>query len=239
VDQWLKANGGPLAIVVVGLALIGLSPYLGGPIAAFGAALFVVTHPRLHRHYRVLPEWDDAKVRDALREAAPGSHIRILETWLPHHETLARLLIDKDKDFVLQVLLMNPGPREPDGDLLGARMQHRTEDFDRAGARRHVLDTIETLLNKKKAVEDQSDRVVNLKIRVYTFLPFGPLYDIGGRLFVGLYPAHCASEYGPMLLIEERASDLWSLFDTHFKAGWGGAREVVECDAGAGTFALR
>jgi hypothetical protein len=238
-NGWLKANGGPLAIVVVGLSLIGVNHYLGGLVALAGAVLFTATHPMFHRKLRTLPKWDYSQIETALREAPPRSHIRILETWLPHVETLAPKLIDKDKDFCLQVLLMDPGSPDATGDLLAARVEHR-DDFDRPEARHNVLEALNVLLKRQKAVEVQSERTVDMKVRLYTFLPFGPLYDIGGRMFVGLYPAHVASEDAPMLIVDRPAKPpddpsltsegVWSLLDHHFKVGWKDARDVWDCD---------
>jgi hypothetical protein len=238
-NAWLKANGGPLAIVVVGLSLIGVNQYLGGLVALAGAVLFTATHPMFHRKLRTLPKWDYSPIEAALRDAPPRSHIRILETWLPHVETLAPRLIDKDKDFCLQVLLIDPGSPVASGDLLEARVEHR-DDFDRPEAWHNVLEAINVLLKRRKAVEVQSERTVDMKVRLYTFLPFGPLYDIGGRMFVGLYPAHAASEDAPMLIVDPpakssndlsiRGEGVWSLLDHHFKAGWKDAREVSDCD---------
>jgi hypothetical protein len=239
VRLWVQANGGPLAIVVVGLSLLGVNRYVGGLVAAIGVIWFAVTHPAFHRQPRVLEKWDYAKIEDALRDAPPRSRVRVLETWLPHIETLAPKLIDKGKDFSLQVLLMNPGDPDCDGDLLTSRVEHR-DDFDRREARHNIIEAINILLKRRKTVEAQSDSVVDAKIRVYTFLPFGPFYDIGGRLFVGLYPAQAASEHGPMLIIDRptgssadsggKHDGIWDLLDSHFQAGWKDAKEVLDCD---------
>jgi hypothetical protein len=248
VRQWVQANGGPLAIVVVGLSLVGLNPYVGGLVAAAGAVWFVVTHPRLRRHPHVLEKWDYAKIEAALRDAPPRSRVRVLETWLPHIETLAPKLIDKEKDFSLQVLLMDPGSPDADGDLLTSRVEHR-DDFNRREARHNIIEAINILLRRQKAVETQSDSVVDAKIRVYTFLPFGPFYDIGGRLFVGIYPAQVASEHGPMFIVDRPArhstdpnsvgDSFWNLLDNHFQAGWKDAKEVLDCDPNSSTPILR
>ena len=181
---------------------------------------------------RLLDRWDDSRVEAALRQAEPGTRIRILETWLPGIETLAPKLIDKEKRFKLQVLLMSPGPRvASDGsiDLLNARIQHR-EDVDRAPARHEIIKTISVLRSRNKEVGSASE----LEIKVYTFLPFGPLYEIGDRLFAGVYPVDRPSERGPMLLIDRAPrrppTEMWSLFDTQFNTGWNAAKTVTGCD---------
>jgi hypothetical protein len=239
VRQWVQANGGPLAIVVVGLTLVGINRYLGGAVAAAGAIWFVATHPVFRRHPRVLEKWDYSQIEAALRDAPPRSRIRILETWLPHVETLAPRLIDKEKDFSLQVLLMNPGPSDADGDLLASRVEHR-DDFNRPEARHSIIEAINILVKRRKTVQAQSDGIVDAKIRVYTFLPFGPFYDIGGRMFFGVYPAHTASEDGPMFVVDQPtrqstkshsvSEGFWRLLDSHFQAGWSDAKEVMDCD---------
>lgn len=246
--QWVQANGGPLAIVVVGLTLVSINRYLGAVVAIGGAAWFVVTHPRFRRHPRVLEKWDYSKIEAALRDAPPRSRIRVLETWLPHVETLAPRLIDKNKDFSLQVLLMNPGQPDADGDLLSSRVEHR-DDFDRREASHSITEAVNILVKRRKTVQAQTDSTVDAKIRLYTFLPFGPFYDIGGRLFVGIYPAHTASEDGPMFMVSPptgqpgapHADDnrLWSLLDRHFQTGWEGAKEVLDCDPSTATPVLR
>jgi hypothetical protein len=246
--QWVQANGGPLAIVVVGLTLVSINRYLGGLVAIAGATWFVVTHPRFHRHPRVLEKWDYSKIEAALREAPPRSRIRVLETWLPHVETLAPRLIDKDKDFSLQVLLMNPGQPGASGDLLSSRVEHR-DDFDRREASHSIAEAINILVKRRKTVQARTESTVDVKIRLYTFLPFGPFYDIGGRLFVGIYPSHTASEDGPMLMVSRPSgqstdlhpedSRLWSLLDRHFQAGWEGGEEVLDCDPATATPVLR
>jgi hypothetical protein len=216
---------------------MGVSVYLGGGIAAVGVILFVATHPLLHRNTRLLEAWDYTQIEAALRDAPPRSRIRILETWLPHVETLAPKLIDKDKDFSLQVLLMSPGLSMDAPDLLASRVEHRN-DFNRPEARRNIMETINVLRKRQKKVEEESDRVVDLQVRTYTFLPFGPFYDIGGRMFAGLYPAHTASEDGPMFIVDRSTQDsvssdskgFWSLLDNHFQAGWKDAKSIVDSD---------
>jgi hypothetical protein len=234
--------------VVVGLTLVGINRYLGALVATAGAAWFIVTHPAFHRRPRVLEKWDYSKIEAALRDAPPRSRVRVLETWLPHVETLAPRLIDKDKDFSLQVLLMNPGSPDSDGDLLASRVEHR-DDFDRREASNSVIEAINILVKRRKTVQAQTDSTVDAKIRLYTFLPFGPFYDIGGRLFVGIYPAHTASEDGPMFIVsrpagqsgDSRSGDnrFWNLLDRHFQAGWEGAEEVLDCDPNTAAPVLR
>ncbi|MGA9313403.1 MAG: hypothetical protein WBV77_02110 [Solirubrobacteraceae bacterium] len=227
-----------MAIVVVGLSLVGLNAYLGGGIVVVGAISFAATHPRLRRRTRLAEAWDYACIEAALRDAPPRSRIRILETWLPHVETLAPKLIDKDKDFTLQILLMHPGAPVASHDLLAARVEHRN-DFNRSEARHNIIATINVLLNRQRQVEGEVDRTVGLQIRVYTFLPFGPFYDVGGHMVAGLYPSHTASESGPMFIVAPpgegsrveagpREKSTWHLLDTHFQVGWSEATSISD-----------
>jgi hypothetical protein len=50
--QWLKANGGPLAIVVVGLGIIGWTSHIvGGALIGIGLIWFVLTVPAARRRF--------------------------------------------------------------------------------------------------------------------------------------------------------------------------------------------
>jgi hypothetical protein len=69
---WLKANGGPPAIVVVGLGLIGLQPVVGATIAVIGAIWFALTLKPVQRRIPFTVVRKNTLVEQRLSERALG-----------------------------------------------------------------------------------------------------------------------------------------------------------------------
>jgi hypothetical protein len=239
-----------LLLLAVSGVLFAVGLPIEGAVAAGAALIFAALGAlrRVPRECRLLPQWDQQVITDAFRTAPAHSRVRILETWIPEVETLRGRLIDTladdGKHFSLQVLLMNPGPPvEPkNGDLLGCRVLLRQET--RAQARRLIIESVRELFDRKHAAEaawareaPHHQRSVDLSIRVYNFLPFGPIYEINDRLYVGLYPNYEASEEGPMLVVEKSAA-LWKVLESHFDAGWDSSRDVLAYDEQNDTLQL-
>jgi hypothetical protein len=72
---------------------------------------------------------------------------------------------------------------------------------------------------------------LDLSIRSYGFMPFGPLYQVDNeRMFVGFYVNFESSAHAPMLVIPDCRSRTWKVFTRHFEEGWAAASRVVGCD---------
>jgi hypothetical protein len=190
------------------------------------------------RPSEVLPHWDDGRVFECLRKAPEDAQVRILQTWIPEKEQLCHrledLILEHGKRFSLQIMLMHPGAPRPAGDdLLDARMWHRDETRDYA--RSQIIDTAERFLSLQDKVDrglaQQSARL-NLSVRLYRFMPFGPLYQIGDRLFVGHYHPTRSSATAPMLEIRGGSGPVWRAFQSAFTEVWEEAEEVVDAREG-------
>jgi hypothetical protein len=228
------------AVVSVGAGVPALVPELLWPSAIlFLIGLVVlgagVVKVRLTRPVVVHQHWDQSKIYDALKAARPDAVVRILQTWFPEEEMpgyLRKLYLRNGKDFVLQVLLMDPGTDENiPSDLLVARMALR-ELSPRDGAN-NVRAAINSLLRMKEAVERwrhqapslRAPHGVNLEIKLYSFMPFGPIYQIDNDvMFVGFYVNYGTSSEGPMLEIRNiEGNHLWDDFHLHLEEGWAAA----------------
>ncbi len=185
----------------------------------------------------LLEIWDSRRVNQALRRADPRATIRFLETWIPEREELCPLLEDlltkHAKQFRLEFLLMNPGFQgDNTNDLLQARLLLRKENIE--DGRQGILATTRRLLQMKLHVDriwaiQHLGAQLDMSIRYYDFMPFGPMVQIGREMmFVGFYPNFEASEYAPMLAIKDDTSRMWNVFDSHFVGGWNNAREVYD-----------
>ena len=122
----------------------------------------------------------------------------------------------------------NRQPTKKNSNILLARIKLRDEDWE------HGVNNIELSIdrfikmkykierewNKNKINENDKD-TLDLMIRQYDFLPFGPYYQIGENLmFVGLYPNYCSSINAPMIKIERDQLECWNRFAAHWELGW-------------------
>jgi hypothetical protein len=176
-------------------------------------------------------EWSWPKVKRAMERAPETATVQILQTWFPEEDffhCLKHLYRDVGKRFHLRIMLMNPN-RQGVTDVLTARLKLR--HIERAKAAREINQEIDHLCAFKKEIEETVFRAarssgysetVDLEIRLYDFLPFGPIYRIGEEvIFVGLYLNYTSSVAGPMLEIRKnRSPDLWRILEDEFDKGW-------------------
>lgn len=190
-----------------------------------GILLFLTGIIEFVQNFKMIPIWDDGLIKDAIRSAPTNSTIRILQTWLPDKEYfcpfLEDLLIEGEKQFRLEVLLINS---DESNKLLDARMKLRSETRNHAQHEIHA--TITRLAQMKQRVDavwekKYSGAKLNLKVRSYEFMPFGPFYQVGkNKIFLGFYLNYESSVHGPMLVIGNSNSRIWKLFEENFINGW-------------------
>ncbi len=219
-------------LMAVGTGIAGLFPTLlvvGGPIFVVGLVItalgFFQLAPRKGNYH---DKWDPEEVFKALKEIPPTGTVRILQTWLPDAETfvpeLENLLTKGGKQFQLHIMLMDFNKATiSKPDVLLARVKHRPEGRDDASAR--IKGTIDALIMMKSRVDDTWQRerngaTLDLQIRLYNFLPFGPIYQIGSVMFLGFYLNHSSSANAPMIKLTTHDSNNWTIFQQHFEIGW-------------------
>ncbi|MCX6580885.1 MAG: nucleotide-binding protein [Candidatus Aminicenantes bacterium] len=172
-------------------------------------------------------------IYEALKKAPPDATIRIIQTWFPDLEDfieeLENLLTKKNKRFKFEILLIDHDTNTDDEhfDLLKARTKYRKES--RESAMKKIADSIAQFVDLKKNVENEwrkskeknTSQNLNLEIRRYDFLPFGPYYQIGDKeMYVGFYLNYCSSVNAPMVKILPTAKTAWDRFENHFNNGW-------------------
>ncbi|AVT39270.1 hypothetical protein [Plantactinospora sp. BB1] len=177
--------------------------------------------------------WDYGRIHRALEKAPEDAVIRIQQTWFPEENfvaALCNLYLQQHKRFALRVLLMDPGEeRDPPPDLLAARV--RLRGISATASAEKIRSTMADLVRLKQMVHDDQSGLpgsgrrageVDLEIRLYDFLPFGPIYQIGDEvMFVGFYVNHGTSSAGPMLEIRNSGrTALWRQFAQNFDYGW-------------------
>ena len=232
---FLLATGS--AVLATGQAL-GLPSITRLPVAFItylGAVVLFALCLEVNRPASLISRWDTQRVKRALQSAREDATIRILQTWVPEVEELCPFLEDlltrKGKRFRVEIMLMDPGERDPDSDadLLSARTRHRPQET-RSSARGHILRSANHFLQVKERVDEhwaEESRALNLSVRWYRFMPFGPIYQVGDRrLFVGFYPPHASSLDAPMLELRDNKSDLWESFEPAFTKAWHKAAPV-------------
>jgi hypothetical protein len=177
-------------------------------------------------------QWSEEKVLRELARAPESAVIQILQTWIPEEDfitSLEHLYLQGGKRFHLQVMLVNP---QDSGaiDVLAARMKLRG-DKNRAQAAEEVTAALDDICRLKRDVDSELRRswknggrpdTVDLEVRLYDFLPFGPVYKIGDEvMFIGFYLNHVSSVRGPMIEIRKnRCPGLWHEFEKHLNKGW-------------------
>ena len=235
------ALGGGVMAISVGILNFGSEfglkwIFLPGGTCLFilGILLFLTGIIELVQN-KMIPIWDDKLIKDTIRSAPTNSTIRILQTWLPDREYfcpfLEDLLIEGKKQFQLEVLLINS---DESNKLLDARIKLRSETRNYAQEQIHA--TITRLVQMKQRVDAVWDKKyhgakLNLKIRSYEFMPFGPFYQVGkNKIFVGFYLNYESSVHGPMLVIGNSKSRIWKLFEDDFIKGWEDAKKIENAE---------
>jgi hypothetical protein len=176
-------------------------------------------------------QWSQGKILNSLSKAPADSIIWILQTWIPEEDFadyLQRMYRDEGKRFELQIMLMDPTP-QGDNDVLAARVKLRW--IERAKAAENINDTINRLVRLKGELEATLNNAprsrkltetVDLTIKLYDFMPFGPVYKIGENvMYIGFYLNNSSSIAGPMIEIRRiRSPKLWRIFEQNLLNGW-------------------
>jgi hypothetical protein len=201
---------------------------LGGLLVLDGLVRFRRSRVIIHH------EWSLKLILKEISRAPEGTTVRILQTWFPEENFLTSLegiYLHEGKRFHLHVMLMNPEGDEASevNDVLTARMKLR--GISRAKAAGDIKTALDNLLRLKRNVDASlRQRVrngihpesVDLQVRLYDFMPFGPIYKVGEEvMFLGLYLNHVSSVHGPMIEVRKnRCPDLWDLFEDDLNRGW-------------------
>jgi hypothetical protein len=145
-------------------------------------------------------------------------------------DCLEREILHHDKHFDLRILLLDAdiGPDET-SDLLAARIQLR--GVKRTKAVEEILTCIAQLIDLKTKVDEiwQRDAVsglrprsLDLQIRRFSFLPFGPIYQIGPDImYVGFFINYATSLNAPMLEVRNTPGNpVWRTFERQLNEAW-------------------
>lgn len=205
--------------IVIIMVCLGLVLFADG-LVTFSRSKVTVHH-----------QWSLERVLKELARAPDRANVQILQTWFPEENfvtSLERLYLRDGKRFPLQVMLVNPADNGP-ADVLAARVKLRK--INRAKAAGDVTTALDNICRLKVNVDSALARscpngghpeTVDLEVRLYDFLPFGPLYKIGDEvMYVGFYLNHASSVHGPMIEIrKKRCPDLWHVFEEDLNRGW-------------------
>lgn len=227
-----------------------LAQYLGfgGFVVALLAGFAVISRvetPRINTATGatlnvICDNWDSEKVYKTLKNAPPDATIRILQTWFPEENFVSRLehlLISHNKRFSFEVLLLDSdGDGELQADLLSARVKLR-KDASRTNAVEKINDAVKGLLELKRNVDAKWQEAtphgrrpptLDIEVRLYNFLPFGPIYQIGNDvMYVGFFLNYATSSAGPMLEVQNSSDNpLWRCFKRNFDKGWKGYSRI-------------
>lgn len=223
-------------VISVGTGLVGFTSDLALPGAILFAVGLVLTLLGLFtvepRSVIVHGQWSLDRIKEALHRAPPDATIQILQTWIPDEEfidCLRELFIHDDKRFDLRVLLLGADKSADADDLLAARVRLRDTGRDTGAQEIHL--TLQRLTRLKRTVDlawkEAAGRraktpTLDMEIRLYDFLPFGPIYCIGDDvMFVGFYINYDTSNAAPMLEVRRTPnSRVWRTFERNFDEGW-------------------
>jgi len=224
----LGMSAGPgLFVFDPGLQIAAVAIFtLGVVLAATG---LVALSPR---RAIVHVQWSQERLLKAMARAPEAAIVEILQTWIPEEDFIDRLrhlYIDDGKRFHLRVMLMNPEEEGPN-DVLAARVKLR--GIERSKAANDIAHSRDSLLRLKKDVDKKLSELaragrgraetMDLEIRLYDFMPFGPIYKIGEQvMFIGLYVNDTSSIFGPMIEIRQsRSPELWHDLERSLSNGW-------------------
>jgi len=212
--------------------------YIGGAISIVGIALLAYGSLGFAKAgARIVSEWDPRLLRRALTDAAPHATISIIQTSIPDITSLIGLLEDlltnKDKYFQLRLLLLD---YENAREVLVARVMYRVETPDTHVA--EIKAQIDQFIRLKQRVDahwrgSRSGAKLSLEIRLYSFLPFGSVFQIGtDAIFSGLFWNWTSSINGPMIAATDQKSKMWICLEKHVTTGWDSARRVFPVQDG-------
>jgi hypothetical protein len=228
------AVGGFLA--TAGGLLLKLLPdpfslWAGGTIGVAGLVILLIGTFGITTSGRISNEWNPENVYGSLKSAPADSTITILQTSIPEMtklgDVLEELLIQKNKQFHLRVLLLD---YEQAPQVVAARVQLRTQVA--SAHSEEVRSNVDQFIQIKKRVdaawkESLSGAQLNLQIRFYSFLPFGSVYQIGDVCFIsGLFWNWTSSINGPMITVSDKKSKMWGCFEKQITKGWETARQI-------------
>ena len=223
----LATSGG----VVLKLWSHPLGLITGGILSAIGIALVLYGAFELTSTGRILRKWKPEVLYRALSNAPPDATIGILQTSIPDVTSLIgclhELLTNQKKQFRLRILLTDYEQAKP---LVEARVRLRIETADAHAA--EIRSSIDQFIRVKQLVDAEwkqtmSGAQLDLQIRLYSFLPFGSIFQIGDqRIFSGLFWNWTSSINGPMIVITDKRSETWKCFAKHFSSGWETARQI-------------
>jgi hypothetical protein len=238
-DAFLWIGGLLASLGSVLLKLFGHPMFVGAPVFAVGAALLLYGGLGLApRAERILDNWDPQILYQAFRDAASDVTIQILQTSIPDFTSLIGVLEDlltrHDKHFRFRILLLD---YEKAYQVLEARMRYRVEQA--AAHAEEIRTQVEQLVRFKERVdaswkEPKDGAKLNLEIRLYSFLPFGSVFQIGSeKICSGIFWNWTSSVNGPMIVIADKKSKTWLCFEKHLEFGWRDARPVYPTSGNA------
>jgi hypothetical protein len=238
----LKFNGVRFAVggivLSLGPTLLAFDQALKAAAAVIAAAGFVILLSGMFqisfRGAIVRARWSQERILKALSRAPVTACVQILQTWIPEEDfidKLEHLYLHEDKRFHLRVMLMNC-ERDGVNDVLAARVKLRS--IERSKAAVDIIETRDRLIRLKSDVDARlrqlalangRSETVDMEIRFYDFMPFGPIYCIDDEvMFVGFYLSHASSLVGPMIEIRrKRSPQLWQIFERSLTNGWDAA----------------
>jgi len=179
---------------------------------------------------RIYPSWRSDLICKTIRSADANSTISLLQTSFPNANELLpllqHLLVDGGKAFKLRILVANP--HSDDGwAIVKARVYLRDQEASHhAGEIVDQLGPFKSLKIKvdKAWQQHRNGAKLDLQIRVYEHLPFGPQYHIGEKQsFIGFFICDKSSINAPMLRVGPNSHEIWNVFRHDFEAAWDGA----------------
>jgi hypothetical protein len=241
----LLSIGSGAASITPRLILPGAILFFAGIVITLASVLTLRPRPVI-----LYDTWDHHRVYRALEKAPDDAVVRIQQTWFPEEDFVAKLqdLLLRGKQYDLQVMLVDPGLDEGSpAELVAARVLLRDLSAMRGGE--EVRSTISSLARMKEAIDakrrDTAIRgrrpsLVNLEIRLYQFLPFGPIYQVAEDvMFVGIFLNFATSAEGPMIEVRNTPGNrLWRILEHHFDQGWASPSSVIAYPAEGGHQAV-
>jgi len=174
----------------------------------------------------VYDKWDQNLVNATLTKAPAQATINILQTSFPNAAELLpqlrELLLSRDKRFKIRLALANPFTAEGKA-IIAARVRLRKQGPEEH--RSEILDHIRQFEKLKQDVDadwagSRDNAKLNLEIKLYDHLPFGPQFHIGDDIFVGFFVSNESSIVAPMVSFRKGGGRGWQVFHDDFEAVW-------------------